>query len=239
LPRPGSGSRGGEPLIRLRGLSKTFAVGGTPVHALRDVDLDIASGEFCSVMGPSGAGKSTLMNVLGCIEAPDTGSYWLDGESVGALGDRALARVRNRSIGIVFQSFNLLPAMNAMENVELPLVYAGVRAAERRRRAIESLERVGLGQRQQHVPAQLSGGERQRVAIARALVVAPRIVLADEPTGNLDSNTATEILNLLASIHADGNTVICVTHDSEVARHAGRILEVLDGRVHDDSAVRQ
>ena len=189
-------------------------------------------------MGPSGSGKSTLMNVLGCIEVPDTGTYSLDGESVGTLGDRALARVRNRSIGIVFQNFNLLPAMNARENVELPLVYTGVPAAERRRRAIESLERVGLGERQHHAPAQLSGGERQRVAIARALVINPRILLADEPTGNLDSNTAGEIMNLLSAIHADGNTIVCVTHDAEVAKRANRILEVFDGRVRDGAELR-
>ncbi len=219
------------PVIRMRAVCKTYSVGASAVLALRNVDLDIARGEFCSIMGPSGAGKSTLMNVLGCLESPDSGSYRLGGDDVSALRDRDLARIRNRSIGIIFQTFNLLPALTALENIEVPLVYADVPRSQRRRRAAEALDMVGLAARMDHIPAQLSGGERQRVAIARALVVKPQIVLADEPTGNLDTKTAAEIMALIAGIHADGNTVICVTHDADVARQADRTIRVLDGRV--------
>jgi putative ABC transport system ATP-binding protein len=220
-----------EPVIRMRDICKTYSVGASAVRALRGVHLEIARGEFCSIMGPSGAGKSTLMNVLGCLESPDSGDYSLGGEDVSKLRDSDLARIRNRSIGFVFQTFNLLPAMSALENVEVPLVYAGLPRNQRRRRAAEALKMVGLAERLNHVPGQLSGGERQRVAIARALVVRPQIVLADEPTGNLDTRTAAEIMTLIAEIHANGNTVICVTHDAGVAQQADRTIQVLDGRV--------
>ncbi|HEX5788215.1 MAG TPA: ABC transporter ATP-binding protein [Woeseiaceae bacterium] len=222
---------GGVPAIRLRSVAKSYRVGGTPVHALCGLDLDVRRGEFCSVMGPSGAGKTTLLNVLGCLELPDSGDYWLGGERVSELRDHELARIRNRAIGMVYQSFNLLATLTAVENVELPLVYAGVRHAERRRRAQEALERVGLSERSEHSPARLSGGERQRVAIARALVRQPQILLADEPTGNLDSGTAAGIMQLLADLHGSGNTILCVTHDPQVAGQADRIVRVLDGRI--------
>jgi putative ABC transport system ATP-binding protein len=224
-------------LIRLRGINKTYPMGEKGVAALRGVDLDIHEGEFVAIMGPSGSGKSTLMNILGCLDNPTSGAYLLAGRDVSRLGERELARVRNREIGFVFQSFNLLPRATAISNVELPLVYAGVSSRERRSRAEAALEAVRVAHRRGHQPSELSGGERQRVAIARALATRPRLLLADEPTGNLDSTNAEEILALFAEIHGRGNTVILVTHDEGVARRARRIIHIRDGGIVRDEAV--
>jgi putative ABC transport system ATP-binding protein len=223
-------------LIRLRAIDKTYPMGEKGVAALRGIDLDIEGGEFVAIMGPSGSGKSTLMNILGCLDNPSSGAYLLAGRDVSRLGERELARVRNREIGFIFQSFNLLPRASAIENVELPLVYAGIPARERRSRAEAALEAVRVAHRGRHHPSELSGGERQRVAIARALATRPRLLLADEPTGNLDSSNAEEILALFAEIHGSGNTVILVTHDGEVARKARRIIHIRDGRIVKDEA---
>jgi putative ABC transport system ATP-binding protein len=228
------------PLARTRDLVKIYRIGGTAggaeIRALDGVSVDIARGEFTAVMGPSGSGKSTFMNLLGCLDRPTSGEYLLDGKDVGALADDELAALRNRTIGFVFQNFNLLGRASAAENVELPLVYAGVRARERRRRALEMLERVGLAGRAAHFPAQLSGGQQQRVAIARALVMRPPLILADEPTGALDSRTSLEIMALLQALNRDGLTVVLVTHEPDVARFARRILRFRDGRVVGDEA---
>lgn len=221
----------GAALIEIREITKVYRLGEARLSALRGVDLDVREGEFVSIMGRSGSGKSTLMNILGCLDNPTAGTYHLAGRDVSRLGERELARVRNREIGFVFQSFNLLPRATARRNVELPLVYRGLPARERRRRAGEALAAVGLTDRAEHRPSELSGGQGQRVAIARALVTRPRILLADEPTGNLDSATATEILALFREIHAMGNTVILVTHEDDVARQAGRIIHIQDGRI--------
>jgi len=226
------------PLVRTRDLVKIYRIGGTAagaqIRALDGVSVDIARGEFTAVMGPSGSGKSTFMNLLGCLDRPTSGEYLLDGRNVAALGDDELAALRNRAIGFVFQNFNLLGRASAAENVELPLVYAGVRARERRRRALEMLERVGLAERAAHLPAQLSGGQQQRVAIARALVMRPPLILADEPTGALDSRTSLEIMALLQALNGEGLTVVLVTHEADVARFAGRILRFRDGRLVGD-----
>ncbi|MEX2241150.1 MAG: ABC transporter ATP-binding protein [Burkholderiales bacterium] len=224
----------GEPLIRTRGVEKVYRVGDNLIRALDGVSVDIARGECLAVMGPSGSGKSTFMNVLGCLDRPSAGEYWLDGQSVSALSDDALAAVRNRSIGFVFQSFNLLARTSALENVELPLVYAGTAARARRERALEMLARVGLAERAHHLPQQLSGGQQQRVAIARALVTRPVLILADEPTGALDSRTSLEIMALLQELNRQGMTVVLVTHEADVARFARRVLRFLDGRVIGD-----
>jgi putative ABC transport system ATP-binding protein len=218
-------------LIRLRGVTRTFRIGSIDVHALRGIDLDIDHNDFVAITGPSGSGKSTLMNLIGCLDRPSAGEFWLDGSDVARLGDRDLSRFRSGFVGFVFQTFNLLPRASALQNVELPLVYAGVRNKERRERASAALEQVGLADRMQHRPGQLSGGQRQRVAIARALVNEPRLVLADEPTGNLDSATGDEILRLFDRIHAAGQTIVLVTHEARVAEHAGRCVELRDGRV--------
>ncbi len=225
-------------LIQMQGLSKVYQMDGVKVEALKHVSLDIAAGEYVSIMGPSGSGKSTMMNLLGCLDTPSGGEYWLNGQEVSRLSDDDLARVRNREIGFVFQTFNLLPRATALHNVELPLVYAGIRARERRERAVEALERVGLGHRMDHRPNELSGGQRQRVAIARALVNRPSILLADEPTGNLDSTTSEEIMRVFADLHRAGQTVIMVTHEPDIAAHAERVVVLRDGRVESDRLTR-
>jgi ABC-type lipoprotein export system ATPase subunit len=218
------------PLIVLRDVSKVYAAGQT-VHALRGVNLEIAAGEFVAIMGASGSGKSTLMNILGCLDTPTSGSYVLDGVPVQDRDADALAALRNRRMGFVFQQFNLLPRTSALENVELPLLYAGVRQPERSRRALAALQRVGLGERSSHTPAQLSGGQQQRVAIARALVNEPALILADEPTGALDSETSTEVMQLLDALNRQGITVILVTHEADMAAWARRRLLFKDGRL--------
>jgi putative ABC transport system ATP-binding protein len=224
-----------EPLIRTEGLVRRYRMGRETVEALRSVDLVIQRGEYAAITGPSGSGKSTLMNILGCLDTPDEGSYWLNGQLVSAMRDGQLAHVRNREIGFVFQSFALLPRATALQNVELPLLYARFHRRERARRAAEALARVGLTDRAKHRPAELSGGQRQRVAIARALVTNPSLLLADEPTGNLDTTTGEEILALFDELHRAGNTVVVVTHEADVAARAQRILRVLDGRVVSDT----
>ncbi|TAN54379.1 MAG: ABC transporter ATP-binding protein [Betaproteobacteria bacterium] len=223
-------------LIRTRELLKIYRVGDTEVRALDGVTMQITAGDFVAVMGPSGSGKSTFMNVLGCLDRPSGGEYLLDGEPVANLSDDALAEVRNRYVGFVFQNFNLLPRTSALENVELPLVYAGVAARERRLRAAEMIAKVGLAARAHHQPAQLSGGQQQRVAIARALVTRPKLILADEPTGALDSRTSLEIMALLQELNRTGMTVVIVTHENDIARFARRVLRFRDGRVVADEA---
>jgi putative ABC transport system ATP-binding protein len=222
-------------LIRAEGLLRRYRMGRETVDALREVDLLIHRGEYAAITGPSGSGKSTLMNILGCLDTPDEGSYWLNGQLVSAMRDRHLAHVRNREIGFVFQSFALLPRATALQNVELPLLYAGVRRRDRLRRAAEALARVGLAERARHRPAELSGGQRQRVAIARALVTQPNLLLADEPTGNLDTATGEEVLALFDELHRAGNTVVVVTHEAQVAARARRTLRMVDGRIVSDT----
>jgi putative ABC transport system ATP-binding protein len=226
-------------IIRIRDLAREYRMGSERILALRGVTLEIHRNEYVAIMGPSGSGKSTMMNVLGCLDTPSAGEYWLNGEEVSRLTDDALARVRNREIGFVFQTFNLLPRATALHNVELPLVYAGVRARERRQRAAAALHRVGLGERMDHRPNELSGGQRQRVAIARALVNEPSILLADEPTGNLDSVTSDEIMEVFAALHAAGQTVIMVTHEPDIAARAERRIILRDGRVESDHVSRE
>ena len=221
-------------VIETRGLRKEYVLGEETVRALRGVDLTIRRNEYVAIMGPSGSGKSTLMNLIGCLDTPTAGEYVLNGQAVAGMTDDQLARVRNREIGFVFQTFNLLPRSTALENVELPLIYAGVPRAERKARAADALRSVELGDRMDHRPNQLSGGQRQRVAIARALVTRPSIILADEPTGNLDSRTSEEIMALFAALHADGQTVIMVTHESDIAAHAARVVVLRDGMIHSD-----
>ena len=220
-------------MIDLHDVSKVYQIGEERVHALDHVTLHIFPKEFVSVIGPSGSGKSTLMNIIGCLDVADSGEYWLDGQAIERYSEGELARIRNRKIGFVFQSFNLLPKMSAEENVELPLIYQGVRAAERRRRVAEALERVELGARARHKPFELSGGQQQRVAVARALVTRPSLLLADEPTGNLDSRTGAEIMRLFGELHAAGNTIVLITHDENVARQAERRVHILDGHVEE------
>jgi len=223
------------PLIRTEGLVRSYRMGRQTIAALRAVDLVIGRGEYAAITGPSGSGKSTLMNILGCLDTPDAGRYWLNGQLVSEMRDSRLAHVRNREIGFVFQSFALLPRATALQNVELPLLYAGVHRRDRARRAAEALARVGLGERAKHRPAELSGGQRQRVAIARALVTQPSLLLADEPTGNLDTATGEEILALFDELHGAGNTVVVVTHEADVAARAQRMLRMLDGRIVGDT----
>ena len=231
--------RDATPAIRLENVTKTYDLGEIQVHALRGVSLEIHRGEFVAVMGASGSGKSTLMNILGCLDRPTKGRYFLDGEDVSQLTKNALARVRSHKIGFVFQQFNLLSRTSALENVELPTIYAGVPTQERAKRAREALERVGLGQRAMHFPSQLSGGQQQRVAIARALVNNPAILLADEPTGNLDSRTSVEIMDILQKLNRDhGLTVVIVTHESDIAQYAQRALEFRDGKMRRDVPVQ-
>ena len=225
------------PLIITRELAKSYELGGLSVQALRGVSVEIAAGEFVAVMGPSGSGKSTFMNLLGCLDTPSSGEYLLAGERISGLGNDALAAIRNRRIGFVFQSFNLLPRTSALENIALPLLYCGVPAEERRRRATERLVEVGLAERGHHHPAQLSGGQQQRVAIARALVNDPVLILADEPTGALDTQTSCEVMALLQQLNAQGMTVVVVTHERDIAEFAKRVILFRDGRVIEDHAV--
>jgi putative ABC transport system ATP-binding protein len=224
-----------DTVIQVRQLTREYDMGGELIHALRGVSLEIRRNEYVAIMGPSGSGKSTLMNVLGCLDTPTSGEYWLNGQEVSRMPDDALARVRNREIGFVFQTFNLLPRSTALQNVELPLVYAGVPARERRRRAEEALTRVGLGERMAHRPNELSGGQRQRVAIARGLVNRPSILLADEPTGNLDSTTSDEIMKVFGDLQRQGQTIILVTHEPSIAAFAQRTVVLRDGRIDSDT----
>jgi putative ABC transport system ATP-binding protein len=221
-------------LISIQHLNKTYIMGTEKVEALKDVSIEIAQNEYVALMGPSGSGKSTLMNLLGCLDSPTSGKYWLNGIEVSTMDDGELAEVRNKQIGFVFQTFNLLPRLSALENVALPLVYAGYSKADRLEKARKTLESVGLGDRVMHKPNELSGGQRQRVAVARALVNDPAIILADEPTGNLDTKTSHEIMALFEQIHRAGNTVILVTHEADIAQHAHRIVRLRDGLVETD-----
>ena len=218
-------------MIDLKDVSKVYQVGDERVHALNHVTMHIYPKEFVSIIGPSGSGKSTLMNIIGCLDTADAGIYRLEGVPIWDYSENELARVRNRKIGFIFQNFNLIPKLSAAENVELPLIYRGVRGAERARRVAEALERVGLKNRARHLPTELSGGQQQRVAIARALVTEPSLLLADEPTGNLDSKTSREIMEILHELHEQGNTVVLITNDNDIARQAKRSLHILDGRV--------
>jgi putative ABC transport system ATP-binding protein len=224
-----------DTIIRLAALTREYRMDAETIHALRGVDVEIQRNEYLAIMGPSGSGKSTLMNLVGCLDTPTAGEYWLNGAEVSAMDDDALARVRNREIGFVFQTFNLLPRASALHNVELPLIYAGIGARDRHRLASEALERVGLGDRMHHKPNELSGGQRQRVAIARALVNKPSILLADEPTGNLDSATSAEIMDVFEQLWHQGQTIVMVTHEADIAAHAHRVITLLDGRIHSDT----
>ena len=223
------------PLIETRDLWKTYVMGDEEIHALRGVSISIERGEYVAIMGPSGSGKSTLMNLIGCLDTPTKGSYLLNEKEVAAMNDDELARIRNEEIGFVFQTFNLLPRATALHNVELPLVYAGVQSKMRQERARQALEKVELTSRASHRPNELSGGQRQRVAIARALVNNPSILLADEPTGNLDSKTGTEIMGVFARLHEGGNTIILVTHEADIAAYAHRVIAIRDGQVEKDT----
>jgi putative ABC transport system ATP-binding protein len=228
-----------DTVIRVSGLQRSYVMGAETVHALRGVDVEIRRNEYVAIMGPSGSGKSTLMNLIGCLDTPSGGEYWLNGQEVSRMTDDALARVRNKEIGFVFQTFNLLPRATALQNVELPLVYAGIPAKERRELAHEALARVKLGDRVDHRPNELSGGQRQRVAIARALVNKPSILLADEPTGNLDSTTSEEIIALFKDLFSQGQTIVLVTHEHDIAAHAKRQVVIRDGKIDRDFQTEQ
>jgi putative ABC transport system ATP-binding protein len=228
-----------EAIIRTHNLQRHYKMGDETIHALSGVDLSIRRGEYVAIMGPSGSGKSTLMNMIGCLDSPDAGEYWLNGTLVSSMNDRQLARVRNKEVGFVFQTFNLLPRTNALHNVEMPLIYSGMRRKERLARAKRALERVGLGGRMNHRPNEMSGGQRQRVAVARALVTEPSILLADEPTGNLDSTTSAEIMGLFDELHRAGHTIILVTHEAEIAEHAHRVIFLRDGAIAEDRAMQR
>jgi putative ABC transport system ATP-binding protein len=232
---PETGAPADGVLIRAEDLWRTYVMGTEEIHALRGVSFTIDPGEYLAIMGPSGSGKSTLMNLIGCLDTPSKGNYVLRGKVVSQMNDDELAEVRNREIGFVFQTFNLLPRASALHNVELPMVYAGIPREERLERARRALEQVDLADRMHHKPNELSGGQRQRVAIARALVMGPSILLADEPTGNLDSTTGEEIMRVFERLHADGNTIILVTHEHDIAEHAHRVLKIRDGRVESDA----
>ncbi|MCE2755223.1 MAG: ABC transporter ATP-binding protein [Ignavibacteriae bacterium] len=222
-------------MIHIEHIARTYEMGGETVHALRDVSLDIFPNEYVALMGPSGSGKSTLMNILGCLDTPSSGVYTFKGLDVNEMTDDDLAEIRNKEIGFVFQTFNLLPRATALKNIELPLIYSGISSEDRKERAIKALEDVGLGDRMLHRPNELSGGQRQRVAVARALVTKPSIILADEPTGNLDTKTGIEIMKLFQELWSKGNTVILVTHEEDIARHARRIIRIRDGKVESDT----
>jgi putative ABC transport system ATP-binding protein len=227
------------PLIRFHKISRRYQMGAETIHALREVSLEIERGEYVAIMGPSGSGKSTMMNLIGCLDTPTGGEYELNGVQVSQMDDNQLAEIRNREIGFIFQTFNLLPRSDALRNVELPLIYSGMPAQERRQVALEALSNVGLADRIHHRPNELSGGQRQRVAVARALVNRPSIILADEPTGNLDTKTGAEILALFSQLSRQGNTLIVVTHEEDVAKHARRILRIRDGLIASDERVGQ
>ncbi len=226
-----------DPVIILQEVRKIYKMGTQEVRALDGVDLNVFPNEYVAIMGPSGSGKSTMMNIIGCLDVPSSGHYILNGADVGSMDDDELAAARNREIGFVFQTFNLLPRVNCLQNVELPLIYSGIRRAERREMAAQALQNVGLGDRMDHKPNELSGGQRQRVAVARALVNNPAILLADEPTGNLDTKTGVEIMHLFEELHQRGNTLLVVTHEEEIARHARRIVRLRDGLVESDEKV--
>ncbi len=226
-------------LIEIKELKKSYSLGESEIPVIHGIDLNIEKNEYVAIMGPSGSGKSTLMNILGCLDTATSGHYYLNNIDVSTLDDDALSLTRNREIGFIFQNFNLLPRLNAIQNVELPLIYAGVPAVERRERALKSLERVGLSDRLHHKPSELSGGQRQRVAIARALVTNPRILLADEPTGALDSKTGIEIMRLFEELHKEGNTIILITHEQEIANYAHRNIYLKDGMIHSDKLNQQ
>ncbi|CAM4078842.1 putative ABC transport system ATP-binding protein [Pedobacter westerhofensis] len=223
-----------NPLINIKEIGRKYVIGSEVIHALKSVSLEIFKGEFVALMGPSGSGKSTLMNILGCLDTPNKGDYILNGINVSQMSDDALAEVRNKEIGFVFQTFNLLPRSTSLDNVALPLIYAGASKKDRDERAKQALENVGLGNRITHKPNELSGGQRQRVAVARALINNPSIILADEPTGNLDTKTSIEIMGLLEEIHSKGNTIILVTHEEDIAQHAHRIVRMRDGLIEND-----
>ena len=223
-----------QPLITIKDLGRKYVIGAETIHALKSVSLTINKGEFVALMGPSGSGKSTLMNLLGCLDTPTKGEYILNGINVSEMSESELATVRNKEIGFVFQTFNLLPRSTAQDNVALPLIYAGIKKKDRDVRSIQALENVGLGNRVHHKPNELSGGQRQRVAVARALINNPSIILADEPTGNLDTKTSTEIMGLIEEIHSKGNTIIIVTHEEDIAQHAHRIVRMRDGLIEED-----
>ena len=225
-------------LIEVTNLKKTYQLGDIEVPAVRGIDMSIEKNEYLAIMGPSGSGKSTLMNIIGCLDVPTEGSYILDSKDVSKLNDDELAEIRNRKIGFVFQTFNLLPRADALHNVELPLIYSGLPRAKRKEMAEAALNKVGLGDRMHHKPNELSGGERQRVAIARALVNNPAIILADEPTGNLDSNTGEEIMEIFEQIHAGGNTIILITHEEYIANHSNRVVRLLDGLIQSDEKMQ-
>ncbi len=228
-----------EVMIRTSDLWKTYVMGDEEIHALRGVSFEIKRGEYVAIIGPSGSGKSTLMNMIGCLDSPTQGEYWLNGKMVSQMDDDELAYIRNKEIGFVFQTFNLLPRASALHNVELPLIYNGTPSGKRIEMAKQALESVELGHRMSHKPNELSGGQRQRVAIARALVNNPSIILADEPTGNLDSKTSVEIMNLLERLHERGNTIILVTHEPDIASHAHRVLTILDGQISKDERLKK
>jgi putative ABC transport system ATP-binding protein len=228
-----------QPIISLKNIERSFSIGAEEVKALRGVDLNINKNEYVALMGPSGSGKSTLMNLLGCLDTPTSGQYILNGTDVSVLNDNELAQIRNKEIGFIFQTFNLLPKSTALDNVILPLIYAGLGKLEREQKALKTLEDVGLANRVKHKPNELSGGQRQRVAVARALVNNPAIILADEPTGNLDSKTSVEIMGLFEEIHKKGNTIIVVTHEEDIARHAHRIIRLKDGVIESDEINKQ
>jgi len=236
IPSPMNTATQNKALIQIRGLSRSYQMGDTTIDALRSVDVDIHPNEYVAIMGPSGSGKTTLMNMIGCLDSPSAGSYALNGTETSGMSDTQLARIRNREIGFVFQTFNLLARATALHNVELPLIYTGLKKKERITRANQALDQVGLSDRTHHQPGEMSGGQRQRVAVARALVTQPSILLADEPTGNLDSKTGHEIMALFDQLHAEGQTIILVTHEADIAEHAQRQIHLLDGQIEIDTS---